>query len=432
MSFFGRIREKRRINERRMRILESENAQLNEKCSRYQSALNEANRENENYKRKYNDLLADISSNNKCDISGSSNFELTRLEEKCNDYKHWLENANREIENYKQEIREFQKRENAMENRYRELVNQMSEVREVNSTNSQCGKNSTYNIMDDLGEVYSYDSNDVKSANLQNIKKPIYNIIDEVRKNPDYMSALYLSKNSFLSTNEYKMYVFLENLIYEYRDEFGDLSVFANTRLADVVKLFEKNYSSDKYSFCKKLQKNPNKKKICELIDKYMPDFNDDDYEYAFLYPLYRMHIDFLICYNESGTSKPILAIELHGSEHDRNSKKPDWNRIHNDEFKEALFDPKNKSMNVRLLVIKNDELNNEGKLSDTIYEVLDKCLKTKQADNTPSVLDIVKGKKWNRNIYGRKGERYIYVNDEKINITDEQEKELERYFSAK
>lgn len=336
MSIFERKKEKQKINERRLQILESENAQLNEKCNRYQSALNQATKEKEDYKRKYNELLERAST-----TSGFSNDEFVGLKEKCDEYKVRLDNANREIEIYKQVSLNYQ--------------NQIKKLKEGHGEAVNSGW---------------------KLASQKN-KKPIFNIMNQVRENPNYMSALYCSKYSFLTTNEYKMYVLLENLIYENRDTLGDLSVFANTRLADIVKLFEEEYNSGDNSFCKNLNKNPNKKKICELIEKYMPNFNDGDYKNAFSYPLNRLHIDFLICDNENDKSRPVLAIELHGSEHDPKSEKADWNRIKNDKFKRELFDSKNKSMNVRLLVIKNEELDDTGKLTNIIFEALSKCLTT-------------------------------------------------------
>lgn len=390
MSIFGSKKEKQKINERRLQILESENAQLNEKCSRYQVALNQAHKENEDYKRKYNELLGRVSG-----ASGFSDDEFVRLKEECRDYKVKLDNANREIENYKQAALNYQSQIKELKDRYRDVVNHML----ISSSD---------------------ETNDVNSVNSQN-NNPIYSIMDEVRKNPDYMSALYCSKNSFLSQNEIKMYYLLENFAYDNCTVFGSLSIFANTRLADFTKLFESNYIDKEDSFCKKTNKNPNKKAVCKIIDKLMPHFNNDDYKLAFLYPLLRMHVDFLICVDDGdNTTKPILAIELHGTEHDRNSMNPDWSTIYNDEFKKSLFEYKNNAMGVRLLVIKNEELENEDKLIGKIYDSVEKCLQ--------SPPEPVGNKKWNNRVYGNEGEYYIFVDDLRLNITNETAEKLNYY----
>jgi len=176
------------------------------------------------------------------------------------------------------------------------------------------------------------------------------------------MSSIYASKNDFFSPYEYKMYNLLENLLNNYSFEFGDLAVFSKMRLADIVRLHEDTYSNGGNSFCKNVEKYPYKKGLCDLVEKYMPHFSDEDYKRAFLFPLFRLHTDFLICDHNEGTSKPILAIELHGPEHDKDSEKPDWSRIHNDDFKKSLLDPRNSAMGVKMLVIKNEELDDEEK----------------------------------------------------------------------
>ncbi len=433
MSIFGRkeiaeLKKELDTINKQYELLKSENSQLNEKCSRYQSALNATSRENEDYKRKYTDLLADVSSNNKCDVSDSANFELKRLEQKCDDYKHWLENANREIEEYRQRLHESQMRENNLEKRYMELADRMSKAGKVNSTNSQSGKNSTHNISDDyvidgLLEGYSDALNDVDTTDLQNRKDPIYNITDQVRESPDYMATLYCSKNSFLSPNEFKMYTLLENFAYKYCADFGSLSIFANTRLADFIKLFESSYVGEKDSFSKKAENKPKKKAICEIIDKFMPNFNNEDYKLAFLYPLLRMHVDFLICADseeDDDTTKPILAIEMYGSEHNENSEKPNRKTIFNDNFKKSLFSFKNNAMGVRLLIIKNEELEDEDKLENKIYDAVERCLQ-----NPP---EPVGNKKWNNTVYGNNGQHFIYVDGRKSNITDKEAEILNYY----
>lgn len=45
-----------------------------------------------------------------------------------------------------------------------------------------------------------------------------------------------------------------------------------------------------------------------------------------------------------------------------------------------------------------------------------------------PHVPDIIKGKRWNRKIYGKKGHWSIYLDGEQVKIDDEQAAELEEY----
>lgn len=132
-----------------------------------------------------------------------------------------------------------------------------------------------------------------------------------------------------------------------------------------------------------------------------------------------RSHIDFLICsHNEEGKSNPILAIEVHGTEHDENSANPDWKRIYNDCFKIALFNPQNNAMKVRLLIVKNRELNYKEKLRDKIYTSIKLCL------DCENIIEFVKGKKWNNTIYN--DPKRIYVNKKEILLTDDQTDALE------
>lgn len=398
MSIFGRkeiaeLKKELETSKLRFEKLESENLQLTEKCSRYQSALNQASKENKAYRKKYDELLESVSA-----APSDTDNEYSKLKEQCHTYKMQLNNANREIENYKQKLLASQKREKEMEERYIELA-------------------------DHTVGAYSDDLNDADATDSQDKKDPIYNITDQVRENPDYMATLYCSKNSFLSSNEFKMYTLLENFAYNYCPDFGSLSIFANTRLADFTKLFESNYIGEKGSFSKNAENKPKKKAVCEIIDKFMPNFNNQDYKLAFLYPLLRMHVDFLICADseeDNNTTKPILAIELYGSEHDKNSANTNWKTIFNDNFKKSLFSYKNNAMGVRLLIIKNEELEDKDKLENKIYNAVEKCL---QDPPKP-----VGNKKWNNRVYGNDGQHYIYVNGEKSNITDDEAEILNCY----
>lgn len=112
------------------------------------------------------------------------------------------------------------------------------------------------------------------------------------------------------------------------------------------------------------------------MITEIKSDFDNDDYKKTFLYPILSSHIDFLICLNRKTLCEPILAIELHGDEHDESSDKSDKRRIWYDNLKAALF--VSKQVNIKLLVAKNDELDNADKrsnLKNDILEALIDCL---------------------------------------------------------
>ncbi|MDE7400192.1 MAG: hypothetical protein K2N06_11785 [Oscillospiraceae bacterium] len=408
MSIFGRkeiaqLKKELETSNKRNEVLQSEVAEFKEKYSRYFSALNQSNKEIENYKsellkanteahdykRKYAELLANTP---EFTIPGQISAdaaveELARLKEKCADYEKSLNNVNRENAKYRQDISVLRDKVKKLEDDYNDLFNSIE-------FDDECRNNSS------------------------KTKDPFYEIVNDVRDEPKLMASIYLSKKDFFSPYEYRMYNLLENMIYDFRDEFGDLAVFSKMRLADIVGLFEQNYNTGERSFCDCIGKNPNKKGVCELIDRFMSNFNNNDYKRAFLFPLLRSHIDFLICDHNEGKSNPILAIEVHGSEHDRNSTNPDWKRIHNDSFKISLFNPQNNAMKIRLLIVKNQELNNAEKLRNKVYKAIKLCL------DCENIIDFVKGKKWNNVIYNNP--KRIYVNNEEILLTDSQAEALE------
>ena len=406
MSFFGRkeiakLKKELETSNMKTNILNAEVAQLNEKCSRYLSELNQAQREIERYKAEQSSLNTTM--------PNAVIEELARLKEKNAICEKRLHDANEKVKKANHTICNYQARIDDLENDCNSLLNSIDNLIDEKKPNNDCSEDSL------------------------NAKDPIYEIVDRVRANPKLMSSIYASKNDFFSPYEYKMYNLLENLLNNYSFEFGDLAVFSKMRLADIVRLHEDTYSNGGNSFCKNVEKYPYKKGLCDLVEKYMPHFSDEDYKRAFLFPLFRLHTDFLICDHNEGTSKPILAIELHGPEHDKDSEKPDWSRIHNDDFKKSLLDPRNSAMGVQMLVIKNEELDDEEKLNDKIYNTIANCLDCGWIDGiSPATLDIVAGKKWNGKIYGGKGQKRVFVNDDQILITDEQAKELEYYISKK
>lgn len=356
MSILGRIKEKRKINERRLQILETENTRLNEECSRLRTSLNQVTKENEELRRKYDELLSRAPSNN----SSSANLELTRLKEKCDDYKHRLENANREIANYKQDLLTAQARLAKIEADYKKLEEKLNS--EIN------------NDIDNLN--YDEDEND-----------KVYHIRNIVKKNSYYLNKVYCSKSDFFhsfrkcaQSHEYEMYKLLLNIIYELKSEDlinaeGQnvrLSLFAQVRLADIVELqcstFDK-FKNDTY-----------RKSICKMIKDNKSDFDNDDYQRAFLYPILSSHIDFLICLNEKTFCVPLLAIELHGEDHNEESQYADEKRIRNDKFKNSLFE--SGKVKIKLMVVKNAALDNtddKQKTKDNIYQAIVNCLEKRK-----------------------------------------------------
>lgn len=345
MSIFGRkeiAKLKKELETIKLRFekLESENLQLNEKCSRYQSALNQASKESEAYKRKHNELTEDVPT-----VPNDTNNEYSKLKEQCDTYRSQLDNANREIENYKQSSLNFQ--------------NQISQIK---SDNEQLEE-----ILNLKKSSTDIDDNDT-----------FYHIRNVVKKYPFYMEEVYCSKldlfHSFkkdTKSYEYEMYKLLLNIIFELKSEDlinteGQnikLSLFSQVRLADIVGL---QCSTFDY-----FKKDLNRKSICKMISGIKPDFDNNDYKKTFLYPILSSHIDFLVCLNGKTLCEPVLAIELHGEDHDKKSDKPDNKRIWYDEFKKALFE--SKKVDIKLIVAQNYELeSNERKneLKNNVREI--------------------------------------------------------------
>lgn len=354
MSILGRkeiaqLKKELETSKLRFEKLESENLQLNEKCSRYQSALNQANKENEAYKRKYNELLGSVSA-----VASDDNNEYSKLQEQCDTYRLQLDNANREIANCKQDSLSFQNQINQIKADYEEL----EEILNLKKSSTDVDDNDTF-------------------YHIRNIVKKHYYYMDEV-----YCSKLDLfhSFKEDTKSREYEMYKLLLNIIFELKSEDlinteGQnikLSLFSQVRLADIVGL-----QCGTFDYFKK---DANKKSICKMISEIKPDFDNNDYKKTFLYPILSSHIDFLVCLNGKTLCEPVLAIELHGKEHDKDSDKADNKRIWYDELKKALFE--SKKVNIELLVAKNNELDNEERknsLKNKIREILIACLEKRE-----------------------------------------------------
>lgn len=214
-----------------------------------------------------------------------------------------------------------------------------------------------------------------KAADNKKSKNYIYHIRDTVVKNREYISAVYCSKLSFFTSNEYKLYTILCSIVQTVQNEKSvELSLFSHVRLADIVRMWEEYYNNPNkinksFTHCK--EKNRYKTEIVNKIQESVSDFNEDDYKETFLYPLLSHHIDFLICLNKCDEYKsiPICAIELNGSEHYK-----DFRRQTSDKLKESLFE----GSKISLLSLDNDTLNDsksvEAIVIGKIYEALQKC----------------------------------------------------------
>jgi len=173
---------------------------------------------------------------------------------------------------------------------------------------------------------------------------------DSVRKkiiqDKDLARSVYVSRSYFMSWYEHRLYKLLcEITVSEVLKEYG-LVVFAEVRLADIVKRWEDSYNSENSSDCstfiKAMEKNSYKRSV-NLLFESKKDFNNRDFDELFLYPLLRSHVDFLICRTLSPNTKderfaPLMVIELFGQEH-FDSGWSNRRRQENDEFKRNLFE---------------------------------------------------------------------------------------------
>lgn len=221
MSFFGRkeisklkneiseLKKELEINKLKNDKLRSENLQLNEKCSRYQSVLNQANKELRNN----NDLIGVAPS-----VSNSID-ECALLKEECANYKGKLDDAERQIANYRQERIKYHNRIEKLQADY-----------------------------EDLEELLN-----LKNASVEdNDENSICHIRNVVKKHSYFMEEIYCSKRDLFHSYrkgkkscEYEMYKLLLNVIYDLKSENlinteGQnikLSLFAQVRLADIIEL---------------------------------------------------------------------------------------------------------------------------------------------------------------------------------------------------
>lgn len=166
-----------------------------------------------------------------------------------------------------------------------------------------------------------------------------YMLREKLAQDRKLTESIYVRKYHFMSMCEYKLYKLLcEVSISEKLKKYG-LIVFAQVRLADIVRLRENTIEDFKKHikfYVNGTEKtNRNKEQVYSAMENL--GLNDDDsYKQTFLYPLMRSHVDFLICRPLNKNLTPLMVIELFGEEHfDYKNKKLQSN----DEFKKLLFE---------------------------------------------------------------------------------------------
>lgn len=309
---------------KRLEKAEAENEWLKEDCLKLQADLQRAQNEAATYKRELDEARSRIRrliSQNEQIVTSKSNAN------------YWNE---KDKENLKLEIEELKKK--------------LAKADEKNA---------------ELNSILERENGEIEGSKTNSVN-PIWNIQDEVRNNPAYVREVYRNKSVFFTPNEAKFYELLLPLVQN-----KGLFLFSKVRLVDIVglssefydenakeKAIEKNPKEDETVFLN----NPYKKDVIECIKKNKSDFNHSDYKRIFLFPLFRLHIDFLVCKKADGKFKPILALELNGEEHDIESQ--------NDGFKKTLF-YSNKRNQIGFLKIKNKTLGNSSELKKTFEGIL-------------------------------------------------------------
>ncbi len=157
-------------------------------------------------------------------------------------------------------------------------------------------------------------------------------------RNKNLVASIYVRKD-FMSENECILYKLLCEVSASDKLKEYSLNVFAQVRLADIVKLWENTLdefqNNINFSSNGEMKTNHNKKKVYSEMEA--SGLNDEiSYKQTFLYPLLRSHVDFLICRPLNKILTPLMVIELFGEEHFDNKNKKLQS---NDEFKKSLFE---------------------------------------------------------------------------------------------
>lgn len=358
-------------------------------AKKYKQQIDEANATNNKLKQENDKLNSSISDLNYCIKTSESKYAA---------HENWNSQRNIEFNNAKNKIEELEKKLEEAEALNLNLslsLEQMQDRENVEDTTNNYEK-SAYIIRDEI--VYGRKIKNKKPEEWKNSQGKNYN-----QMSASLMSALYRNKENkkrneyFFTTNEFAFFDLLMPLI-----QINELVLLSKVRLADIIELWEKFYNNEAKEAEKKqnpyenggvflnaLEKNRSKMSINERIIELNPNFNNTDYKTAFLYPLFRLHIDFLICKRTDTNIIPLLVIELNGNEHYKDRKK-----IKNDDLKEAIF--RSNSVTIGFLTIYNDLLYKKRDelmkiMSDTLSRVSDGYNKVNWNDTQNRLSELAK-----------------------------------------
>jgi hypothetical protein len=138
------------------------------------------------------------------------------------------------------------------------------------------------------------------------------------------------------------------------------------------------------------MRDNSKAKSLPDEIERVCPCIDNDKYQQLVVYPLLRMHIDFLVCRKDVNAYNPVLAIELNGGSHESRDY-----HFWNDDFKQLLFnrtsiDRNSNQVNVKLDLwqIRNCDLDDNKFIDDFSNSFIDKLtieeVRNKQFSSTP------------------------------------------------
>ncbi|MCH5204832.1 MAG: DUF2726 domain-containing protein [Oscillospiraceae bacterium] len=181
-------------------------------------------------------------------------------------------------------------------------------------------------------------SNVEKNSNEEDSEYYFNTFRDKIVQDKKLAASIYARKYEFMSWREYKLYELLCEISTSDNLKNYGLKVFAQVRLADIVKLWEDTLDEFKnhilYQSGGEIRINHSKEKVYAEMEE--ANFDNKKYKQTFLYTLLRSHVDFLICRPWKDTLAPLMAIELFGQEH---FDPKNINLRINDEFKKFLFD---------------------------------------------------------------------------------------------
>lgn len=365
------------FNRKKLAAAKAEIDRLEKACAKLQADISEVENRAEGYKRERDEVRSNIGK------QVAKNGELTKS---LSELRYLKEQKEKDEQVFKTEIEELKKKLKEAETLNLNLslsLEQMQDRENVEDTTNNYEK-SAYIIRDEV--VYGRKIKNKKHEEWENYHGKNYTQMSTL-----LMSALYRNKKIykkkrveyFFSANEFIFFELLMPLI-----QSNELVLLSKVRLADIIELWEKFYNNeakeaekkqnsrdDEDVFLNVLKKNRYKRLINERMIELNPNFNHTDYKTAFLYPLLRLHIDFLICKRTDSDILPLLVFELNGEEHYKNSKSYDSDRIKNDELKQAIF--RSDNVKIGFLTIYNDLLYEKRDelikiMSDALFAVSD------------------------------------------------------------